>query len=312
MPKVVFMMDSLAAVKAHKDTSYHLMLASSQLGHQVYHLDQRDLIYKDQCLWGKLTKVSVFADIKQPFAVEPACWTNMGEMDAVMVRSDPPFDRFYFYTSLLLDLLPPSTRVFNRPQGLRNWNEKLAALVFPDFTPKTIITDRGDEIRDFMNANGRITIKPIDGHGGKGIVFLSPGCDNLDQLIDLSTHEGRHRVVVQVYVPEAALGDKRILLLNGDPLGGVLRLHSPGKELNNLDAGGSAKPMELSARDLAICAAVKAELVTQGIHFCGLDILGEFLIEINVTSPTGLQELCRFSGIDHNLNIMRSLIESSL
>lgn len=310
--KVAFIMDPLEKVKAQKDTSYHLMLASRQLGHQVYYLDQRDLFAREGRLWADVTAVDVHADVAKPFTVGARQRLELAEMDAVLVRTDPPFDRTYFYTTLLLDLLPATTRVINRPQGLRNWNEKLAALFYPELAPTTLVTDKAAEIQAFMAEHGRTTLKPIDGFGGKGIVFLRPGGENIDQLIEMVTHGGRHKVIVQRYVPEATKGDKRILLLNGEPLGAILRLHPEGKELNNLDAGGTANPTELTDRDLHICRTLRAGLIAQGVYFCGIDILGDYLIEINVTSPTGLQQLCQFSGVAYNHTIMQTLLEQEL
>lgn len=309
MPKkVAFIMDPLEGVKAYKDTSYYLMLATVQLGHEVYYLDQTDLSVRASELYGTLRRVQVHADIDHPFDVEEPKTVPMGEMDVIMVRTDPPFDRRYFYTTLLLDLAPKTTKVCNNPQGLRDWNEKLASLEFPDLTPTTLISQNPDEIRDFLASQERITIKPIDGHGGRGILFLRPDSENIDQIIDMSTHHGSQRIVAQAYVPEARLGDKRIILLNGEPLGGILRVHAEGKELNNMDAGGKPNPSSLTERDLHVCARLKDDLIKRGIVFCGIDMLGDYLIEINVTSPTGLQELCRFEGQDFHHQIMSAVI----
>lgn len=293
--KMAFIMNRLERIKAEKDTTYFLMLAAAQRGHEVYYLDQSDLFVEESRVFARTNEVNVHEDLRKPFTVLDEQILGLEEMGAVWIRMDPPFDRTYSYTTLILDLLPPSTRVLNRPEGLRNWNEKLSSLYFKEYGPRTLISQDSDRIRQFMQKIGKITLKPIDGFGGRGIVFLEEGTPNLDQLIEMVTHNGRHRVVAQAYVPEAKDGDKRILLLNGEPLGGILRVHSEGKELNNLDAGGSAHPLELSPRDLEVCAAVKEGLIKQGVLFCGLDILGDKLIELNVTSPTGLQELCRFN-----------------
>jgi len=305
---VAFVMDSLTGVKAHKDTSYHLMLAAAQQGHRVFHVDQHAISIRHDQVWAEVLPVEVFEDHATPFGFGESRQQSLAEMDAVLIRTDPPFDRAYFYTTLLLDMLPPTTRVINRPQGLRNWNEKLAALVYPQLTPRTLISNNAAQILALMDEVGRITLKPIDGHGGRGIVFLTPGGENHDQLIEMLTHGGRYKIVAQQYVPEAKQGDKRILMLNGEPLGGILRVHAEGKELNNMDAGGAPVPSELTDRDLEVCRTIRDGLVEQGIYFCGIDMLGDFLIEINVTSPTGLQELCRFSGKAHNHTIMETLL----
>ncbi|MFC1663993.1 glutathione synthase [Pseudomonadota bacterium] len=305
--KFAFLMDPLSTVKAYKDTTYYIMLAAKERGHQVFHFDQPDLFVEHDQVLAHLTRLEVNADTDKPFDILERETTNLAEMDVVFIRTDPPFDRSYFYSTLLLDLLPSSTKVVNRPAGLRNWNEKLSALLFPDLTPRTMVTKEATDIKKFIADVGRITLKPIDGHGGKGIHFLDQGDKHINELIAQATHEGSHWIIAQAYVEEAKDGDKRILLLNGEPLGAVLRLHPEGQELNNLDAGGSAHPVELTERDLEVCARLKQPLIDQGILFSGIDMLGPMLTEINVTSPTGLQELCRFSGIDHHHQIIQQI-----
>ena len=305
--KIAFIMDPLEKVNPAKDTTYYIMLAARQRGHEVFYLDQKDIYIDNSNVRARVASVDVHQDMQKPFSVEPAQDLGLDVMDAVMIRTDPPFDRRYFYTTLILDLLPPTTKVLNRPSGLRNWNEKLAATLFPDLTPPTLVASEAGLIRDFMEKSGRITLKPIDGFAGKGIVFLKSDSENLDQLIDMVTHSGSHQVIAQKYLPAATEGDKRILLLNGEPMGAILRLHPEGKELNNLDAGGSAHPTELTERDLEICKALGQPLRDEGVFFAGIDIIGGMLIEINVTSPTGLQQLCKFSGIDYHHHIIEGM-----
>lgn len=299
--KHAFIMDPLESVKPVKDTTYFLMLSCRQRGHEVCHVDQRSLSLVHNELWARVTWVDVQDNLDQPFVILKDEFTSLGQMGAVWLRTDPPFDRRYFYTTLLLDFLPDSVTIVNRPQGVRDWNEKLAALVFPEFTPTTRVSNNVAEIKSFADEQGRITVKPVDGFGGKGIVFYEPGRD--DRVLYESTHDERHWVIAQAYLPEAKLGDKRILLLNGEPLGAILRLHAEGVELNNLDAGGTAHPVELTPRDLEICRAVKQPMIDNGIIFAGIDVIGDMLIEVNVTSPTGLQELSRFTnhGFHHDI-----------
>lgn len=306
--RFAFIMDPLEKVKPHKDTTYFIMLAAKERGHQVFYLSPDALYARQGEAWGPLEEVDVHADHQKPFTRGEAVDRSLAEMDVVMIRTDPPFDRAYSYVTLLADLLPPTTRVVNRPQALRDWNEKLAALHFPSLTPKTLITREASRILAFMDeVGGRITVKPVDGHGGRGIIFLEKGDSNLDQLIDFSTHSGSHLVVAQAYVPEAKEGDKRILLLNGEPFGAILRVHQEGKELNNMDAGGTAHPVKLNARDLEVCAALREPLLQRGVYFAGIDMLGPHLIEINVTSPTGLQEVSRFENEPFHHRIVEGL-----
>ncbi len=299
-------MDPLDKVKPWKDTSYFLMLAAHERGHQVCFLDQRDLTLRHDQLWGKITWLKVNTDHSNPFEVIKVEDRNLGDMDVVWLRTDPPFDRRYFYTTLLLDFLPPTTRIVNQPQGVRNWNEKLSALVYPELTPATVVTNSVDEIIDFAKREGRITVKPVDGFGGKGIIFYQHDSDDSAQLAQ-ATHDGRHWVIAQKYLSAAEQGDKRILLIDGEPLGAILRVHAEGVELNNLDAGGKAEQTELDKRDLEICQALKPGLIEQGGFFVGIDVIGGMLIEVNITSPTGLQELSQFSGVAFHHRIIERL-----
>ncbi len=287
-------MDPLGSVKPWKDTTYFLMRACVERGHTVGYADPGWLGLRHDELHSRIQWLDVRDDHDAPFTVLADETVPLARADAVWLRTDPPFDRGYLYTTLLLDFLPRATRVINRPQGVRDWNEKLAALVFPRYTPRTLISNSVEEILAFSDQVGRITVKPVDGHGGKGIVFFSPGDD--PSPLEASTRAGRHWVVSQEYLPAAREGDKRILLLQGEPLGAILRVHAEGVELNNLDQGGSAQPTDLTSGDREICAALKPELVSRGIFFAGIDVIGGRLIEVNVTSPTGLQEMSRFAG----------------
>lgn len=303
--KHAFIMDPLEGVKPWKDTSYFLMRACAERGHEVCHLDQKDLYAKHDRLYGHLTWLEVLEDGDFPFSAIRSESASMMDIDVVWIRTDPPLDRRYFYTTLLLDLLPETTRVVNRPSGIRNFNEKLAALKFPDLTPKTLVTSDVDEIVRFAEQRGRITVKPVDGFGGKGILFFNAG-DPPERLAG-AVRNNRHWVIAQEYLTAAADGDKRILLLDGEPLGAILRVHADGQELNNMDAGGTPNPSTLSARDLEICRALGPALRDQGLYFAGIDIIGGMLIEINVTSPTGLQEMARFDGVDYHHRIIEEL-----
>jgi glutathione synthase len=209
--------------------------------------------------------------------------------------------------TMLLDLLPPPVKVINRPSTIRDWNEKLAALQYPQFTPTTMVARHSAQIVDFVHQHGRTTLKPVDGHGGAGILFVDAEQSDLESQIRLATHGGSHWVIVQQYLDAAKEGDKRILLLNGEPLGAILRLHAEGVELNNLDQGGEALASEIIDRDREICAGLKTDLVSRGVVFAGIDVIGGMLIEINITSPTGLQEMSRHDHRSYHKEIIESL-----
>ena len=305
--KIAFLMDPLESVKAYKDTTYFLMLAAYERGNEVFYFNQATMQAGIHGVRATVSKLKVDSSIEQPFTVLEKASTDLSVMDVIVVRTDPPFDRAYLYSTLLLDLVGSNTQVINRPSGIRNWNEKLAALHFPEFTPDTLVTNNGEEILDFVSRHNRVTLKPVDGHGGEGIEFLDKQDNAAKRKINEGTQSGRHWVIVQEYLEAAQQGDKRILLVDGNPIGGVLRVHAEGEELNNLDRGGQAVPTELVEVDYEICAAIKPGLVEQGIFFSGIDVIGGKLIEVNVTSPTCLQELCQFSGIQHHHNIIEKL-----
>ena len=252
-------------------------------------------------------RVNVQDDPQVPFESEPEEPVLMADMDAVWIRTDPPVDRAYFYMTMLLDLLPASVNVINRPSTIRDWNEKLAALQYPQFIPVTMVARHSTQNSDFVHRHGRTTLKPVDGHGGAGILFVDAEQPDLESQIRLATHGGSHWVIVQQYLDAAKEGDKRILLLNGEPLGAILRLHAEGVELNNLDQGGEALASEIIDRDREICAVLKTDLVSRGVVFAGIDVIGGMLIEINITSPTGLQEMSRYDNRSYHKDIIASL-----
>ena len=307
-----FIMDPLAGEKAYKDTTYFLMLAAEQRGHTVYYIDPSDLYVVGQQVRAPLHEVSVHADIENPFTMRVRSDCALDEADVVWIRTDPPVDRAYIYTTLLLDLLPTRVQVVNRPAAIRDWNEKLAALSYPDLIPRTLVSRDTDQLVKFVASNRRTVLKPIDGHGGKGIVFVEREDGIMADSISSMTVNGRHWIIAQEYLDAARAGDKRILLLNGQPLGAVLRLHADGQELNNLDQGGTALAAELTDRDREICAALENDLLTAGVVFAGIDVIGGLLMEINITSPTGLQEMCRFDNRTYHEDIIASLESGTL
>lgn len=309
--KIAFIMDPLTSVKPHKDTSFFLMTAASERGHHLFALEHRGLRVRGDRLFAFMREVEVMDRPVDPFKVLSEETRDLSDMDVVFVRTDPPFDRRYLYTTLFLDLLPSSTLVINRPQGLRDCNEHLAALFFPDLGPRTLVTSDTDEILRMLSEVERLTLKPIDGHGGRGIRFLEPGQKDAAEQIRVMTGQGSQWIIAQEYVPRAREGDKRILLLDGEPLGAILRVHAPDQELNNLDAGGTAHPVALNSRDREICRRLKPFLVRHGLVFTGIDVLGDQLIEINVTSPTGLRELARFTGREVHHEILASVEDLS-
>lgn len=306
--RCVFLMDPMESVKVYKDTTYFLMVAAETLGHRIYHMLPQDLHVRGGRVLGSVTHLTVHDNGTPPFREIERDSVPLDEMDLIMIRPDPPFDRRYLYLTLILDLLPPKVVVVNRPQGLRDWNEKLAALKFTDLGPRTLVSADPNAILEFISqVGGRITLKPVDGFGGRGIFFLGPDDPNRDQIVNLMTGKGRRFMIAQEYLEAARDGDKRILLLNGEPLGAILRLHPPEKEINNLDAGGTALQVEMTDRDREICRRLRPHLLANGLVFVGIDVIGDRLVEINVTSPTGLRELADFSEQALHLRVMQAL-----
>jgi glutathione synthase len=221
-------------------------------------------------------------------------------MDAVLMRKDPPFDVDYLHAAHLLELAEANgTFVMNRPAGLRAANEKLYALHFDEYMPDTVVTRDRQRIRAFMGGHGgRCILKPVDGYGGRGVFKLEAGATNTSAIIDQMTQEGAKRVVVQAYIPEASQGDKRVLMLDGEPMGAILRVPPEDDHRGNIHVGGSVEKTSLTDREDALCRDVGERLVEDGLYFVGLDLIGERLTEVNVTSPTGIQEMSRLNDVD--------------
>lgn len=270
-------------------------------------MNAADLAIDHDRVMALLRPVRVNEDIDNPFIAGISEWQALDRMDVVWIRTDPPVDRSYVYTTLLLDLLPQHVRVINSPSTIRDWNEKLVALRYPDWTPRTLVARDNVRIRAFAEEFSRVTIKPIDGHGGSGVIFVTAADSDLESTLNDATYQGRHWVIVQEYLEAAHDGDKRILLLDGQPLGAILRLHADGVELNNLDQGGTAVASTLTDRDRAICHALSNDLQAHGVVFAGIDVIGGMLIEVNITSPTGLQEMTRFDDRPYHEVIIASL-----
>jgi glutathione synthase len=215
------------------------------------------------------------------------------------MRKDPPFDDTYLHATQLLELARGRTVLVNDPRGLRDANEKLYALHFPAVTPPTLVTREAARIKAFVREHGgRAVIKPLDGAGGRGVFVLSADDKNTNAIIETSTDEGRRAAMVQRYIPEVRQGDRRILLLDGEPLGGILRVPADDEARSNIHVGGRVVQHALTARDREICATIAPRLRADGLAFVGIDVIGDYLTEVNVTSPTGIQELDRLDGQD--------------
>ncbi|KPK17183.1 MAG: hypothetical protein AMJ62_02745 [Myxococcales bacterium SG8_38] len=296
--RFVFVMDPVSTVIVDEDTSFALMLEAQSRGHRVDHCLASDVGLRGQQVIARVRRATMQRHPAEPITLGQAEDIDLADVDAVFIRKDPPFTDAYLWLTLVLDHLEGSTLVVNSPRGLREANEKLYAHHFPDIVPPTIMTSHKDEILRFLkDVGGRGVIKPIDGHGGEGVFVLAAGDSNLNGLIEAVTHLGRRNAIVQALIEQIyEEGDKRILLVDGELLGVVGRVPSKGDIRSNVHVGGSAKPATLNDADRRIVATIGPRLVADGLFFVGLDVIGGRLIEVNVTSPTLIQQMSRLTG----------------
>ncbi len=296
--RLVFVMDPVSTVIVDEDTSFALMLEAQARGHHVDHCLPQDVGLRGKKVLARVRKATMRRDPVQPIRLAEPEDIDLVDADAVFIRKDPPFTDEYLWLTLVLDHLDGSTLVVNSPRGLREANEKLYAHHFPDIVPPTIMTSHRDEILRFLSdIGGKAVIKPIDGHGGVGVFLLANGDSNLNGLIEAVTHNGARNAIVQALIPEIyEEGDKRILLLDGEFLGVVARMPSAGDLRSNIHVGGTAVPAQLTGADEAIIETMRDRLLADRLFFVGLDVIGGKLIEVNVTSPTLIQQMSRLMG----------------
>jgi len=292
---ILFVMDPPQTINPKKDTSYMLMKAYQRLGHQIWYINPLHLEITPSGVqaWG--TPLEVFENFEAPFRYGDPALLTLSEMGLIWIRVDPPFDDRYLMCTWILSQLPPHIRVFNHPDGIRSVNEKVWATQFKDLIPPTLITSRLDSAQDFLSRHNKIVAKPTDGFGGSSIFIVSDTDTNASVIFETLSKNGAF--VLQKYIPAASQGDKRILLLNGDPIGAVLRVHSDKDHRNNFFAGGHAQNTTITERDLEIIAQLRPHLIKLGLFFVGIDIIGDYLIEVNVTSPTCVQEINALDGV---------------
>lgn len=296
--RFVFVMDPVSTVIVDEDTSFALMLEAQARGHRVDHCVAADVGLIGSRVTAWVRQATMRRDPDEPILLGDEERVDLADVDAVFIRKDPPFTDEYLWLTLALDHLDGKTLVVNSPEGLRSANEKLYAHHFPEVAPPTLMTSRRDTILGFLGeVGGRAVIKPIDGHGGEGVFLLAEGDSNLNGLIESVTYNQHRNVIVQALMPEIyEQGDKRILLVDGELLGVVARVPSHGDHRSNVHVGGSAAPAELDDSDREIIAALRPRLLQDGLFFVGLDVIGGKLIEVNVTSPTLIQQMARLSG----------------
>ncbi|GAA4215547.1 glutathione synthase [Sagittula marina] len=296
--KIAFQMDSINGVNINADSTFRLAEEAQARGHELFYYGPDQLAFDE----GRITATGHWMTVQRvaeaPAILGERVTLDLADMDVIWLRQDPPFDMHYITTTHLLERLKGKALVVNDPFWVRNFPEKLLVLGFEGFTPPTMIARDLEAIKRFRVKHGDIILKPLYGNGGAGVFRLTQDDRNLSSLHELFTGFSREPLIVQKYLPDVTKGDKRVILVDGKPVGAINRVPAEGEVRSNMHVGGRPEKVELTERDLEICAAIGPTLRDNGQIFVGIDVIGDWLTEINVTSPTGIQELERFDGIN--------------
>jgi glutathione synthase len=286
-------MDPIGAISAYKDTTLALLLAASEAGWRLKYLELKDLYFDQNIAMGNMRELHVFDDNKNWYALGEASQTPLGDLDILLMRKDPPFDSSFLHSTFILEAAAKQgALVVNDPKSLRDCNEKLFATQFPQCCPPLRVSNNSNLLREFHQQHQDVIFKPLDGMGGSGIFRCKPDDPNLSVIIETLTEHGQQYIMAQKFIPEIKNGDKRILVVNGKPIPYALaRVPSQGETRGNLAAGGTGRAQPLSDRDLWIVSEVAPTLIEKNLFFVGLDVIGDYLTEINVTSPTCAREI---------------------
>ncbi len=297
MIKTLFVMDDIASINIQKDTTYVIMLESQKRGHSLHYCEISDLFIKDATSFANAWEVEVKKS-SDYYELGKRVTVPLESFDIVWMRKDPPFDLEYIYATYILEMVDESsTVVINHPRGIRNSNEKLYSLHFKSYIPQTLVTRDISLIKQFLReTGGKIVVKPLEGYGGEGIFFIQQGDPNESAILDTITNYGKRFVMAQKFIENVYEGDKRVIMLGGNPIGAVLRVPRNGEFRCNFHSGGSPAPTELTERDREICNAIAPKLREDKLHLVGIDIVGGYLTEVNTTSPTCVQEINAFNG----------------
>ena len=295
---VAIQMDPIARIDIGGDSTFALALEGQRRGHELFYYEPRDLSFADAVVTARVRPLAVRREQGNHFTLGEASRCRLSQVQVVLMRQDPPFDMAYITATHILERLAPGTLVVNDPFHVRNAPEKLFVTQFAEFMPPTLITSDREEIRAFRARHRDIILKPLYGNGGAGVFRLKEDDENLGALLEMFTVLYREPVIVQRYIPEVRSGDKRIILVDGVFAGAVNRVPQQGEARSNLHVGGRAEATDLTEREQKICEALGPELKKRGLLFAGIDVIGNYLTEVNVTSPTGIQEIHRFGGPD--------------
>ena len=293
----VFVMDPIDRIRIDQDSTFALMLEAQSRGHEVYYAEAKHLFVRDSKAFCKVARCTVHPVQGEHASLAEAVDSNLGGFDVVWMRKDPPFDMDYIFATYVLDLAELETLVVNAPAGLRNMNEKAWPMRFNEWIPESLITQSEPRLRDFVNELGTAVIKPLDGCGGEGVFIADNQDPNIGVIIEMSTAHGTRKVMAQRYLPEAKAGDKRIILVDGEVVGAMLRVPQGVDHRGNMHVGAAVVAAEITARDAEICRAIGPPLRDAGQLFVGIDVIGAYLTEVNVTSPTGIHEINALDGV---------------
>lgn len=307
--KLAFIVDPLDSFNLKKDSSFAIMREAARRGHELHVMEQADVFWEKHSVAGYSRRIHLTGNTPAWYRAEDARVTRLHHFDAVLMRKDPPFDMEYVYSTYLLDMAErEGARVFNRPRSIRDYNEKLAIARFAPFTAPTLVTRRMTQLSGFLDEHGDIILKPLDGMGGSSIFRVRAGDPNTNVIIETLTAQGTRTIMAQRYIPEIVDGDKRVLVIGGVPVSHCLaRIPQSGENRGNLAAGGTGVARPLTARDREIAETLGPQLMADGLLLVGLDIIGDFLTEVNVTSPTCFQEISAQSGVDVSSILLNSL-----
>ena len=305
--KVALQMDPIGSVNIEADSTFRIALEAQARGHELFFYTPDRLAFREGRVLARGWPVELRRVKGDHVSFGPEREVDLADWDVVWLRQDPPFDMFYITTTHLLEMIHPKTLVVNDPFWVRNSPEKLLVLRFPALTPPTLISRDLAAIRAFKAEHGDIILKPLYGNGGAGVFRLDPNDRNLSSLFELFTSFSREPLIAQKFLPAVSKGDKRIILVDGEPVGAINRVPQAGETRSNMHVGGRPEPVGLTARDREICAAIGPTLRERGQVFVGIDVIGDYLTEINVTSPTGIQELERFDGTNAAAKIWQAI-----
>ena len=299
--KTLYVMDPLESLHIDGDSTYMMMLEANRRGWSTYWCTPKDLFAVGGSAYSKAIRVTV-AESEPFFTQDQPQDVDLGEFDVIWMRKDPPFDMDYIFSTYMLDLVPESTLVLNDPRAIRNFNEKMYALHFAEYSPKTLVTREISRAKEWAKNHPKVVIKPWDGNGGRGVLVTAHDDPNFRSMLEILTENEDQYILVQEYLPEILDGDKRIILIGGKAVGQMLRVPQKGDHRGNMHVGARVEACELTPKEEEICAKLEPELQKHNLLFVGIDTIGDKMTEINVTSPTGIQEINRL--MDVQLEVM--------